>query len=62
MKKGTKVSWKLGNDGGNGVVISDEDDGHVLVRVEGQYSESQQWSNKMHYVIHCAVTWLTVVQ
>jgi hypothetical protein len=57
MKKGTKVWWKLSENSrsGNGVVLSDEDDGHVFVAVNSLSGETMQY----HPVIHCAVTWLT---
>jgi hypothetical protein len=59
MKKGTKVSWQvkgaLGR--GNGVVISDEEDGGVLVAVNSMTGEPNPG---YHRVIHCTVTWLTV--
>jgi hypothetical protein len=57
MKKGTKVSWVLGNGAnqsstiGHGVTISDEEDGHVQVAVLTM--------GEMHHVIWCTVTWLT---
>lgn len=59
MKKGTKVSFSWpGESGfrnnGTGTVISDEEDGHVLVSVDPEYPEAR------HFVIHCTVTWLTV--
>ena len=67
MKKGQKVSWQvsLGHDGvplpefngrGHGVVISDEEDGKVLVSVETMLGEPFPG---YHRVIHCTVTWLT---
>lgn len=61
MKKSTRVSWKLatGNGGGEGTVITDEEDGHVSVRVEKKWRDGQTWSDEEKYVIHCAVTWLT---
>lgn len=45
MKKGTKVKWVLKTggqregvvEGGLGTVITDEEDGHVLVQKEGTY-------------------------
>jgi hypothetical protein len=60
MKKGTKVSW-LAEDAtvrGHGTVISDEEDGRVLVAVDGGVFE--QIPIAYHVVIHCTVTWLTV--
>lgn len=59
MKKNTKVSWTLSNripeQRGNGTVISDEVDGHVLVSVDSLFGEPNQG---FHPVIYCAVTWL----
>lgn len=66
MKKGTKVSWQIdGAPGvlppqrGNGVTISDEEDGMVLVRVNSLQGEDNPG---YHIVISCTVTWLTVEQ
>lgn len=62
MKKGTKVSWQLtlGTETaptrGNGVTISDEEDGKVLVAVNDLGFGFQGY----HPVIQCTVTWLTV--
>lgn len=69
MKKGTKVSWTLksGKAGGSGTVITDELDGEVQVKVETQWEDHQlsgqrsATQNEMHYVISCAVTWLTEI-
>ena len=59
MKKGTKVSWLVeGNtQRGNGLVISDEENGMVLVRVDTLHGEPNPG---YHIVISCTVTWLTV--
>ena len=54
---GTKVQWTTkSNDGGRGVVLTDEENGMVLVRVN-------EWTDtggelEVHPVISCAVTWL----
>ena len=54
MKKGMKVTWKtVDNNIGFGTVISDEEDGHVLVAV--------LTDGEKHHVIWCTVTWLTQV-
>lgn len=55
MKKGTKVSWLAEGASvrGHGTVISDEENGGVLVAVDGGVFE-------YHMVIYCTVTWLTV--
>jgi hypothetical protein len=59
MKKGTKVSWLVNEASGrgHGTVISDEDDGHVLVAVDTMAGEPNPG---FHPVIHCTVTWLKV--
>lgn len=59
MKKNTKVSWHVqGNlSAGNGTVISEEEDGHVLVAVNSFYGEPPFG---YHPVIYCTVTWLIV--
>jgi hypothetical protein len=58
MKKGTKVSfsWQppdAPTETGSGVVLTDEEDGHVLVACEPEPPDAR------HFVIRCAVTWLT---
>ncbi len=60
MKKGTKVSFSWFTDGeareerhGTGEVITDEEDGKVLVSVDPDPPEAR------HFVIRCNVTWLT---
>jgi len=60
MKKGTKVSWlaKGATVRGHGVTITDEEDGHVLVAVDGGVFENIPAD--YHVVIRCTVTWLTV--
>lgn len=64
MKKNTPVSWQLpkglGPVGGTpprgqGITITDEDDGHILVAVNSFAGEANPG---YHTVIHCAVTWL----
>lgn len=59
MKKGTKVSWLAegATVRGTGVVISDEEDGRVLVAVDKGVFECTP--TDYHMVIHCTVTWLT---
>jgi len=61
MKKGLRDGWKLqdGSGGGEGHVITDEENGKVQVAVESQWGNGQRWNNEMHYVIWCNVTWLT---
>jgi hypothetical protein len=65
MKKGTKVSWLVQNQiqgatiRGYGVTISDEENGHILVAVNGGVIENIPAA--YHPVIYCTVTWLTVV-
>ena len=51
MHKGTRVAWTL-RDGtpGEGVTISDEEDGHVLVATTGEREFSP--------VAWCVVMWL----
>jgi hypothetical protein len=52
--KATRVKWTTAsNVHGSGMCISDEQDGHVLVVVDGPSGEE-------HRVIYCATTWLTV--
>jgi hypothetical protein len=60
MKKGTKVSWLAEGERvrGHGVTISDEEDGHVLVAVDGGVLAGIP--KAYHIVIYCTVTWLTV--
>jgi hypothetical protein len=59
MKKGTKVSWLAegATVRGHGVTISDEENGSVLVAVDGGVFECLP--SAYHMVIHCTVTWLT---
>jgi len=63
MKKGTRVSWTLKNNQGQGTgtVITDEEDGCVQVKVETLNAGGQTTTYEMHYVISCTVTWLTVI-
>lgn len=60
LPKGTKVSWFV--DGtrlrGSGRTISDTEDGHVLVAVDG--GAIPGIPSAYHMVIYCTVTWLTV--
>lgn len=60
LKRGTKVSWLAegATIRGTGVTISDEEDGHVFVSVNGGVFENIPTA--YHMVIHCTVTWLTV--
>jgi hypothetical protein len=61
MKKGTKVKWSSRNaTQGTGLVISDEEDGYVLVAMDREPGYPLDLS-ELHYVIRCAVTWLTPV-
>lgn len=54
MKKGTRVTWVTARGvHGNGEVLTDELDGHVLVAVSADKGEE-------HRVIYCTVTWLNV--
>ena len=58
MKKGTKVSYSwqptdLPTRTGTGVVITDEENGFVLVACEPEPPEAR------HFVIRCSTTWLT---
>ena len=64
MKKGTRVSWRIHLPSdviprslGHGTVITDEEDGKVLVAVDSLQGESNPG---YHIVICCTVTWLTV--
>ena len=60
MKKGTRVSW-LAEEAtipGSGTLISDEENGRVLVAVDGGVFEAIP--KAYHMVIYCTVTWLTV--
>lgn len=60
MKKGTRVSWLA--EGaivrGHGLVISDEENGRVMVAVDG--GTLNDIPIAYHLVIYCTVTWLTV--
>jgi len=60
MKKGTKVSWLAegATIRGHGTVISDEENGRVLVACDG--GTFQEIPMAYHMVICCTVTWLTV--
>lgn len=60
MKKGTRVSWlaKYATVRGHGTVISDEENGRVLVACDGGTFEHIPLD--YHIVIRCTVTWLTV--
>lgn len=67
MKKGQRVSFSWAVDvmsggqervqtvQGTGEVISDEENGHVLVSVDPEPPEAR------HIVIRCTTTWLTVL-
>ncbi len=59
MKKNTRVSWQVAGllHRGSGVVISDEENGKVLVAVDHMGGEPNPG---YHPVICCTVTWLTV--
>jgi hypothetical protein len=59
MKKGMKVSWLAegATIRGHGTVISDEENGRVLVAVDGGVLQSIPFA--YHPVIYCTVTWLT---
>jgi hypothetical protein len=59
MKKGTRVSWLVqgATQHGSGLVISDEENGMVLVRVDSLAGEPNPG---YHIVISCTVTWLTI--
>lgn len=61
MKKGTQVSWQVQGAAarGHGIVISDEENGCVLVKVNTLLGEPFPG---YHKVIHCTVTWLTIEQ
>ena len=52
LTKGSKVVWTEGGVPGSGQVITDEQDGHILVAVDAE-------PGYHHPVIYCAVTWLT---
>ncbi len=64
MKKDTQVSFswpvvtKMGLETrtGAGTVITDEEDGKVLVACDPEPGDAR------HFVIQCTVTWLTVVE
>lgn len=60
MRKGTRVSWLAegATIRGHGTVISDEENGHVLVAVDGGALDHIPMA--YHMVIYCTVTWLTV--
>jgi hypothetical protein len=60
VKKGTKVSWLAegATVRGHGVTISDEENGHVLVAVDG--GVLSEIPIAYHMVIYCTVTWLTI--
>lgn len=60
MKKGTRVSWlaKGATIRGHGTVISDEENGQVLVACDKGTFEYVPTA--YHVVIHCTVTWLTI--
>lgn len=60
MKKGAKVSWLAegATIRGTGLIISDEEDGKVLVAVDKGVFEHIPIA--YHMVIQCTVTWLTV--
>lgn len=60
MKKGTRVSWLAEGQRvrGHGVTIADEEDGRILVAVDGGVFAGIPAA--YHVVIHCTVTWLTV--
>ncbi len=60
MKKGTRVSWLAegATVHGHGTVISDEENGRVLVAVDGGTFENIPTA--YHMVIYCTVTWLTI--
>lgn len=61
FKKGTRVSFswtdKLTGQqkSGTGEIISDEEDGRVLVSCDPESGDAR------HFVIRCTVTWLTVI-
>ncbi len=60
MKKGTKVNWLAegATIRGHGTIISDEENGHVMVAVDGGVLTSIPMV--YHMVIYCTVTWLTI--
>lgn len=62
MKKNTKVSWLAEGASvrGHGVTISGEENGRVLVAVDGGVLSDIPIA--YHMVIWCTVTWLTVEQ
>lgn len=61
MKKGTRVKFEWRDTllnvqkAGTGTVISDEENGHVLVAQDPVNGDAR------HAVIWCTVTWLTVI-
>lgn len=59
MKKGTRVSWLAegATVRGHGTVISDEENGRVLVACD--VGTFQEIPLAYHIVIYCTVTWLT---
>lgn len=62
MKKSTRVGWTL-KDGtpGTGTVISDEENGRVLVAVDPKLDAPSAFTREVHPVIFCTVTWLTPI-
>ncbi len=60
MKRNTKVSWLAegATVRGHGIVISDEEDGKVLVACDKGTFEYVPVA--YHVVIQCTITWLTV--
>lgn len=60
LKKGTRVRWTGGPPApwaNRGMVIADEEEGHVAVAVEMQPGTPAH--EVYHMVIWCTVTWLT---
>ncbi len=60
MKKGTRVSWLAegATIRGHGTVISDEENGRVLVACDG--GTFQGIPTAYHMTIYCTATWLTI--
>lgn len=60
MRKYTKVSWLAegATVRGHGTTISNEENGRILVAVEGGVFENIPTA--YHMVICCTVTWLTI--
>jgi hypothetical protein len=60
MKKGSIVSWLASGATvrGRGITITDEEDGAILVAVDGGTFENIP--SAYHVVIRCTVTWLTI--